>query len=258
MLLLVKWQHTANRRACFVMSRFVYLSFFFSPSDISRSQAQQGPEALPQPEVSEVFPRPRAAEDHPSQSVSPCCALWVQKYKRWQDCECGCWNQDIWLTNAVFKHHFFSFTLMTHFLLASFSLVSSPAHLISLPLDSPVNDHTLIPLKKKKSHQLFPLTNEKVNERMYVSPVLLSCISVLPLERQPQSGAPFLQLPHIAVKYTKSVAGAKHPAPRQTPQLGSVTSRTVACAVGWYSPALISSFSYCTVISDLCCHDHNI
>ena len=155
MLLLVKWQHTANRRACFVMSRFVYLSFFFSPSDISRSQAQQGPEALPQPEVSEVFPRPRAAEDHPSQSVSPCCALWVQKYKRWQDCECGCWNQDIWLTNAVFKHHFFSFTLMTHFLLASFSLVSSPAHLISLPLDSPVNDHTLIPLKKKNLTSFF-------------------------------------------------------------------------------------------------------
>lgn len=42
---------------------------------VSRSQAEQGPEALPEPEVSEVLPGSRAAEDHPSQSVSPCCAL---------------------------------------------------------------------------------------------------------------------------------------------------------------------------------------
>lgn len=53
------------------------LTWFFCLPAVSRSQAQQGPQALPQLEVSEVFSRSRAAENHPSQSLSPCCALWV-------------------------------------------------------------------------------------------------------------------------------------------------------------------------------------
>lgn len=61
--------------------RWVVFSWFPLCLAVPRSQAQQGPEALPEPEVSEVVPGSRAAENDPSQSLSPCCALWVTKQK---------------------------------------------------------------------------------------------------------------------------------------------------------------------------------
>lgn len=57
-----------------VMLRYVDLEFPLFCA-VSRSQAQQGPEALPEPEVPEVLSGPRAAENHPSQSLPPRCAL---------------------------------------------------------------------------------------------------------------------------------------------------------------------------------------
>jgi len=42
-----------------------------------REQAEQGPEALPEPALPEVVARPRAAADHPGQPVPPRRALWV-------------------------------------------------------------------------------------------------------------------------------------------------------------------------------------
>lgn len=88
--------------------QFVYLSCVCL-SAVSRSQAQQRPEVLPELEVSKVFPRPRTAEDHSSQSVSPRRALWVKNISNYDNSDSGCLNQDIWLRNCVFNQFLASF-----------------------------------------------------------------------------------------------------------------------------------------------------
>lgn len=75
-----EWKHVSGEKMSFF--RFIYLSCFCLAM-ISRSQAQQGSEALPELEVSEVFSWPRTAEDNPSQLVSSCCALWVLLFIVW-------------------------------------------------------------------------------------------------------------------------------------------------------------------------------
>lgn len=161
----------------FLMSMFVYLSFCLCT--ICRSQAQQGPEAVPQLEVSEVFPRPRAAEDHPSQSVSPCCALWVKilvMIIMWR-LKSGhlAWGM-VSLTSLV--DHFLIFNLMTHFLLASFSFVLSPINLILLS-HSPINYYISL-----SSFKILPSSaSNKQKWEAYICPntitvVILLCITV--------------------------------------------------------------------------------
>lgn len=71
-------QHVAIIVSLCLINSIVFYLNHFCLSVSFRPQAQQGPEALPELEVSEVIAWPRVAKDNTSQSISSCRALWVK------------------------------------------------------------------------------------------------------------------------------------------------------------------------------------